>query len=307
MSLIARRVRTTARRSPQQVDRGATSRMSGSSPWTESKRSLFERSRLQSRNDAGANRQYLFDCWGAVSARIHAVKMIRLFLDFDGTLTTICPMPGDVRLSDAARRSLRRLSRHPRVRVTIVSGRRISLLRKLVRLPGIRLLGLYGFESDEKIALPLAVPRELPRLRAVLRPLPAELPGIRLEDKGISVAIHFRGALADTQLRAKDRIREIVRKFQPGFHIIKTHSAWEIAPRQVEDKGAALRKELKGLRKSSLTIFVGDDLTDEPAFAVLPRGITVHVGRTSRTKARFWLRDPEEVAMFLGRIVEELT
>jgi len=78
-----------------------------------------------------------------------------------------------------------------------VSGRRISLLRKLVRLPGIRLLGLYGFESDEKIALPLAVPRELPRLRAVLRPLPAELPGIRLEDKGISVAIHFRGALAD--------------------------------------------------------------------------------------------------------------
>jgi len=87
MSLIARRVHTTARRSPQQVDRGANISHVGLVSWTESKRSLFERSRLQSRNDAGANRQYLFDCWGAVSARIHAVKMIRLFLDFDGTLT----------------------------------------------------------------------------------------------------------------------------------------------------------------------------------------------------------------------------
>jgi trehalose 6-phosphate phosphatase len=56
----------------------------------------------------------------------------------------------------------------------------------------------------------------------------------------------------------------------------------------------------------TLPIFVGDDLTDEHAFAVLPHGLTVRVGKNLRTRARFLLRDPEEVKVFLQKLEVEI-
>jgi trehalose-phosphatase len=68
-----------------------------------------------------------------------------------------------------------------------------------------------------------------------------------------------------------------------------------------------MREFTRGLRTPILPIYVGDDLTDEPAFVALRRGITVRVGNFSRTKARFRLRDPEEVCTFLKRMEEEVS
>jgi trehalose-phosphatase len=72
-------------------------------------------------------------------------------------------------------------------------------------------------------------------------------------------------------------------------------------------KGAAAEEFLAQWETPALPIYMGDDTTDESAFAALRAGITVRVGVTRRTRARFRLRDPREVWDFLRRLAKEVT
>ena len=267
------------------------------------------RSRLFSLSKSPTNSHvpHLFTCWNQISRRIRATNDIRLFLDFDGTLASICPTAEDVKLSKITRLALARLSRHSRVHVAIVSGRRCAALRKHMRLSRIQFLGLYGWEKNGRLVLPRETRETLRRLRSVFRSLTVECPGVRVEGKGISFAVHFRGAPPEAERRAQVWIRRLLTRIQANFRLIQSSSTWEIVPRQVQGKGAAMREFLGRLRVPFLPIYVGDDLTDEPAFAAVRRGITVRVGPAARTNARFRLRDPEEVRIFLERLEEELT
>ena len=73
--------------------------------------------------------------WARVAAQIRSSRRIDVFLDFDGTLVNIAPLPDQVRLAPATRRALRRLARHPRVTLVVISGRRRSELRRYHRPP----------------------------------------------------------------------------------------------------------------------------------------------------------------------------
>jgi trehalose 6-phosphate phosphatase len=249
----------------------------------------------------------LFDCWEKVSERIRAAIQIWIFLDFDGTLVPYYDRPEDVKLSGDCRRILERLSRHRRVRLAIVSGRRNAALRRYVQLPGLKLLGLFGWEKNGRAALPRKTKRALAGLRAVLAPLAASFPGINVEDKGVSYAVHFRDASPEAQRRVRAWMRDLVARIRPDFRMIQSDHACDIVPCQVQGKGVAMRNFVRGLRTPFLPIYIGDDLTDEPAFMALRRGITVRVGPVSRTKARFRLKNPEEVCTFLERLEEELS
>lgn len=80
----------------------------------------------------------------------------------------------------------------------------------------------------------------------------------------------------------------------------------EILPHQIDGKGPAIRALLCQEPPSTLPIVVGDDRTDERAFAVVPRGLTIRVGKNPRTRARYLLRDPEEVNLFLEKLEVEI-
>src|SRR5882762_3352990 len=97
---------------------------------------------------------HLFDSWEHVSKRIRTAIDIRIFLDFDGTLVRYYDRPEDVKLTGKCRRILERLSRHRRVHLAIVSGRRNVALRKYIRVPHMKLLGLFGWEQSARPALP---------------------------------------------------------------------------------------------------------------------------------------------------------
>ncbi len=250
---------------------------------------------------------HVFQCWDQVSKRIRAANDIRLFLDFDGTLVPYCDRPEDVKLSGECRRILARLGRHRRVHVAIVSGRRNTALRKYVRVPRVQFLGLFGWEKSARPALPQKTKETLRSLRPFLATLPALFPGIRVEDKGVSYAVHFRGAPPEAQRGVQVWIRGLLIRIRRDFRVIRSNHAREIVPRQVQGKGVAMREFLGGLRAPFLPIYVGDDLTDEPAFTALRRGITVRVAPVSQTKAQFRLRDPQEVRVFLERLEEELS
>jgi trehalose 6-phosphate phosphatase len=258
---------------------------------------------VQSRNGV----PHLFDCWENVSRKIRAANDIRLFLDFDGTLVPYYDRPEDVKLSGECRRILVRLARRRRVHMAIVSGRRNAALRKYVRVPRMEFRGLFGWEKNGRASLPRKTKVALRGLRSALAPLPSSLRGIHVEDKGISYAVHFRGAPPEAQRRVQVWTRGLVTRMGPVFRVIRSNHACEIVPRQVQGKGVAMREFVRGLRTPFLPIYIGDDLSDEPAFAALRNGITVRVGPVSRTKACFRLRDPEEVRAFLERLEEELS
>jgi trehalose 6-phosphate phosphatase len=252
---------------------------------------------------------HLLDRWEQVSGRIRAAMDLWIFLDFDGTLVPYCKRPEDVKLNGRCRQILLRLSRRSRVHMAIVSGRRNAVLRKFVRVPGLRLMGLFGSEKNGNLALSRKTKAALQELGPVLAPLPKLFPGVIVENKGISYAVHFRLMPPEEQRRVKAWVRRLVARMGPSFSIIQSQHACEIVPSQVKGKGAAVREFTRGLQTPFLPIYVGDDLTDEPAYVALRRGITVHVhvGPASRTKARFQLRNPEEVCAFLERLEEELS
>lgn len=261
---------------------------------------------------AGKQAPHLFDHWAAIARQLRAAKRIQLFLDFDGTLVEFRFGPDQVSLGEKSRAALARLARHPSIGVSIVSGRRSAALRRFIKVPGVRFMGLYGWEGGgngsrggRKRGFPARTLRKLSALRRTLKTLPAEIPGIRVEDKGLSLAIHFRGASDRARKRAESRMRAIRREVRGELQVLGANCVWDIVPRQVRGKGAAIREALARLPAKTLSFFLGDDLTDEPAFAALRRGVTVLVGPGRPTRARFRLGNPGEVRVFLERLGRE--
>jgi trehalose-phosphatase len=250
--------------------------------------------------------RYLFDSWDQVARRIRTANEIRLYLDFDGTLVAFQANPDQVKLREKTRSALRRLAKHRRVHVAIVSGRRRESLAKLLNVRSLEFMGLYGWEDKSRGPLPARTIKSLSTVRKILGDLAKDLPGVFLEDKGISLAMHFRNTSAAMQRRAKARIRKIVAEFRHDLHVLRSSSAWDIVPIQVRGKGEALRNALSHIRKPFLAIYAGDDITDEPAFKELSKGITVLVGEPRKTRAQFRLNDSLEVYTFLTLLEAEL-
>jgi trehalose 6-phosphate phosphatase len=256
---------------------------------------------------------HLFDCWAQVSARVRVARTVRLFLDFDGTLATIRATPDAVTLSAGTRQALVRLVRHGRVRAAIVSGRRRADLVEHVGLPRvdhIEYWGLYGWEHRDGRALSADARRAVGQARDRIAPRLADLQGVRLEDKAFGFSIHFRGATPTAARRARARLtRELARTSgDPGvLHMVAGDKTWNVLPREVGGKGAAIREALGRDRASCLPIYVGDDATDEPAFAALGDGISVRVGAARGTQARFWVRNPRQVRRLIERLDRELS
>jgi trehalose-phosphatase len=249
---------------------------------------------------------HLFDCWDDIADRVTRAKMIRLYLDFDGTLVHFRPKPDQVKLREKTKVALRKLVRHPNLNVAILSGRRRSVLIRHINVPGVQYLGLYGWENGNSISVPTETVTSLSHIHGTLAQLAAELPGVSLENKGVSLAVHFRGAPLMTTRRAHVRIRKALKRYKTQLHVLRSDNVWDVVPVEVRGKGVALRKALEGAERPYLGIYVGDDGNDEPAFEALHSGITVRVGAVRKTNARYWLRDPKEVCMFLKRLEVEL-
>ena len=90
--------------------------------------------------------------------------------------------------------------------------------------------------------------------------------------------------------------------FRPGLRLLKGKKIWELLPRAIVGKGRATQSLLAAFPADTLPIFIGDDTSDESAFAVLQHGLAIHVGGQTKTNAHFCLRDPGEVREFPGKI-----
>jgi trehalose 6-phosphate phosphatase len=229
-----------------------------------------------------------------------------ILLDVDGTLLDIAPRPHDVMVSDQLRAMLRRLSHRLGGALGLISGRSLADIDSIfapLRLPAV---GGHGAE------IRAAAHNEAVRMRTapIDKPLKqrfAEIgqlgPGIIVEDKGYSIAIHYRLApqFAGAVIRSVAAICD--RYGCEGLSILPGKSVIEIKPRGF-DKGSGL-KELMSVPPFAgrKPIFVGDDVTDEAAFAMLPRyaGIGVSVGGIV-PGASFNFDGPKDVRLWLEKL-----
>lgn len=245
--------------------------------------------------------------------RIHRAKRIALFLDFDGTLVGFKRNPKEVRLGDAERRLLERLSQRPRVRLVFISGRRRANLKKQVAVRRAEYLGLHGFESRAGRRLSVVSRQSLDRIQAAVNPKIHEFPGIWLDDKRSSLALHYRGADAGLAAKARAAVMQALSQEQ-SLRLLRGKKILEVLPPEIEGKGAAVLLALRRLGDGVLPVYFGDDATDEMAFAALrelgrdggPDPVTVHVGNGNHTAAKYYVSTPGEVKICLERLVEEM-
>ena len=248
----------------------------------------------------------------AIRERI-AERPVMVFLDYDGTLTPIVRRPEDAVLADEMRACLRALA--ARVPVAIVSGRDRAVVQALVELPELVYVGSHGFDVSgppgaDHLRLEVAA-EYLPDLDAAEVALRGRLAGIRgalVERKRMTLAAHYRLVAGVHRPRVVDAV-DAVRAAHPRLRRDAGKAVLELRPDVEWDKGHAVRWLLERVAPDGIGIYLGDDLTDETAFAALRgRGIGIAVGVTTRdTLAELALDDPEEVGSFLHRLTALVT
>jgi trehalose-phosphatase len=248
----------------------------------------------------------LFENWQSVAGRLRKAQRVLLLLDFDGTLVGFKPKPEEVRLDAGLRGLLQRLARRPDVTVGFISGRRRADLRRRINVPGAQYWGLHGWEGAAGLPLNRGTRRKLMAACRLLEKETQGLKGIWIEDKQASIVLHYRAASLRDARQARGVMQRVSSSFTAELRILKGKKIWEMMPRELEGKGATVRKLAEKAGEGALVIYAGDDTTDESVFATLRRGITLHVGSNPHTQARFRVRNPEEVRRFLELLEEEL-
>jgi trehalose 6-phosphate phosphatase len=246
---------------------------------------------------------HLFRSWQQLRSRLNSAQGCALFLDLDGTLVPLRPRPADVQLSRQTRKILALLQRHKNLHLSFVSGRQLKVLRNIIAMDQVHYVGLHGAEREhESVRMSRESTRALARAKRFAQKQLHGLPGIWMEDKGLSFALHYWKARPATVRAAELALREILAPAIGVLHVLNGNKVWEVMPNEIPGKGVAVRALLDTLPENTLGIYVGDDVTDETAFAALKDQITVKVGRTRGTLAHFYVRNPAEVSRFLSRL-----
>ena len=239
-------------------------------------------------------------------------RTLFLFLDYDGTLTPIVSRPELALCPPEVKKQLDRLRALPGVYLAIISGRSLADVRGKVGIPGIYYVGNHGLEIENsagrhKDILSPARIKELKKITRALKNSFKEIPGILLEEKGPILTVHYRSVPKKLSVKILQTIEREIECWSNHWKITRGKMFQEIRPNVDFHKGKAVREILKGFpSRGRLSIYLGDDQTDEDAFRVFkPMGISVFIGPDGfPSEADFFLRDPGEVREFLSRCEE---
>jgi trehalose 6-phosphate phosphatase len=225
-----------------------------------------------------------------------------LAFDFDGTLAPIVARPTDARVPLATLRRLRRLKQ--RLPLAVISGRTVADLERRLGFEPDHVVGNHGAE-DSVAGVPSEWRAALDDLRERLGGAAVALQraGVSVEDKGASMALHYRQA-ADRR-QALDLIGKLLYPIDPKLHVFGGKMVTNVVSALADDKAAALRR-IADRAEVHAVLYLGDDVNDEPVFATRnPHWLTVRVGMADghESAARYFITGPREVPRLLDRIL----
>jgi trehalose 6-phosphate phosphatase len=216
--------------------------------------------------------------------------------DFDGTLSPIVEHPDQAGMRARTRNLLGRLAElYPCV---VISGRaRADVLEKLSGVSLARVIGNHGAETE---AAPRISRQRVGLWKAALEDQLGSLTGLWMEDKGISLAVHYRQSPNKAKAR---RLVLAAARTLPDVRVFGGKQVVNLVPVSAPHKGDALAAE-RARTGCKWVLFVGDDENDEDAFALAGNIVPVRIGRKQRSHARYYLRTQSEVDELLALLVK---
>ena len=256
--------------------------------------------------------RHLFEDWSYLLQTFEAARRIFLMADFDGTLAPIVDLPELAEMSDDIKLLISNLSKSPHFTVGILSGRALADLKEKVGVEGLVYAGNHGMEIETQNKTYIH-----PRALNVLEPMGkigAELVkslssfgGVFIEDKGLTLSIHYRLAAPKDVPEVRKVFYKTIEPYMKKriFKQTEGKKVFELRPPIDWGKGSAVSWLIETLNlKNDLPIYLGDDKTDEDAFSALEgRGVSIFVGEPkTQSEAVYYLKDVLEVEDFLKKL-----
>lgn len=240
--------------------------------------------------------------FSSLVAKVADCDRLLVATDFDGVLAPIVDDPAAVAGRPASLDALRRLAEASNTDVAVISGRGLGLLTELVQpTEPMTLIGSHGAEfggSDRTSKEDRMLADAIEELDGLV----AAYPGLHVERKAMGVAAHFR-RVTDGHAEASASVEPLCERWaDDGGKVIRGKEVVEFALRHAS-KGDAVMTLVRRL-DASVTVYLGDDTTDEDVFAVLgddDLGIKVGDGQTLATER---LATPEDVELFLVALAD---
>lgn len=231
------------------------------------------------------------------------LSRIALLLDVDGTLLDLAARPDEVCVPDDLRDVLKTLTKCTHCALALVSGRSIAQLDALFAPAKLAIIGCHGAEMRSAPGASVQCRPPLDEsIRRDLYALAAKFPGTLLEDKTYSIAIHYRSAptLETPLTRAAVEFASAC----PTLEILEGKAVIEFKPRGYDKATACAALLAYPPFRGRTPVFLGDDVTDERVFDVLPEfsGIGISVGRPMKG-ADYMLRSPAAVRAWLRELI----
>jgi len=251
---------------------------------------------------------------GAMLEQLARRGPVLLCLDYDGTIAEIVSRPSLARPVEGVVAALKSIARHrERVAAAIVSGRPIAELRRMTGLGGeVMFAGVHGLEiagGDGAVRVPEQVARcapEIERVREFLARNVTSGAGFEIEDKRLSVALHYRHAEPAAAAELCARMEEFLHANAPSLQAAHNKMVLEALP-AIASKGGALRVLGEEVGAAFVPVYFGDDRTDEDAFAEIEnRGVGVLVGEPRPSHARWRVDTPADVVRIVTDLAEAL-
>jgi trehalose 6-phosphate phosphatase len=231
------------------------------------------------------------------------------FFDIDGTLVEIASSPGGIVVHHELPELIAQLHFLTGGAVSLITGRAIADVDRFLPMPGISVAGQHGLELRTADGTVISHPVNeagLARVMDALGDAVGRHPGLMVEFKGRSVALHYRAA-PKLAAYAHRLMRRLGAAHVPDFAVQKGKRVVELRPAAL-DKGAAIRElMLTEPFAGRVPVFIGDDVTDEIGFEVVNdmSGHSIKVG-PGRTVARWRLTDVTAVRQWLRAGIGEL-